>query len=430
MIALAQPKTASEVELLTGLVAERRAEGIAMIDPTGRLSDVRFPSTGTIAQVALLLAGEIADRVLDVDAPELPKLPIPHVSDDHLIEQLDAAIPEAGIFEDLADEDDEFALPAGEPAEPPEPVTYPKIDDDWLADKVTELVDQFGRTFAAQWQADHNGLRKQALGLLQRLRLTHAVDGGVLVLPVLARYRDVVVSVRERDLTSISRWTTPHRIRSTSSAPDLPQRRTIRGRERMSNARFRPTRAGIINLWDYRDQEFSFADGRLVLRGPNGSGKTKALEVLFPFVFDGRIEPRRLNPFAGEERTMKSNLLYRGQDSAHSYVWMEFCRGSLEDPESVTVGIGMRATRTNDKVTRWYFVADGRVGVDFSLIGNDDRPLTKKQLAEQLGSDSITDRPRLPHRDRRADVRSRCAALRPADQPHSHTSPTPAREEP
>ncbi len=161
----------------------------------------------------------------------------------------------------------------------------------------------------------------------------------------------------------------------------------------MSNARFRPTRAGIINLWDYRDQEFSFADGRLVLRGPNGSGKTKALEVLFPFVFDGRIEPRRLNPFAGEERTMKSNLLYRGQDSAHSYVWMEFCRGSLEDPESVTVGIGMRATRTNDKVTRWYFVADGRVGVDFSLIGNDDRPLTKKQLAEQLGSDSITDRP-------------------------------------
>jgi hypothetical protein len=161
----------------------------------------------------------------------------------------------------------------------------------------------------------------------------------------------------------------------------------------MAHARFKPTRAGIVNLWDYRDQEFSFADGRLVLRGPNGSGKTKALEVLFPFVFDGRIEPRRLNPFAGEERTMKSNLLYRGQDSAHSYVWMEFCRGSQDDPEAVTVGIGMRATRQNDKVTRWYFVAEGRVGVDFSLLGSDDRPLTKKQLAEQLGSDALTDRP-------------------------------------
>ncbi|MGQ4616128.1 TIGR02680 family protein [Nocardia sp. R7R-8] len=157
--------------------------------------------------------------------------------------------------------------------------------------------------------------------------------------------------------------------------------------------RFTPTRAGIVNLWDYRDQEFCFADGRLVLRGPNGSGKTKALEVLFPFVLDGRIEPRRLNPFAGEERTMKSNLLYRKQDSAYSYVWMEFARGRWEDPEAVTVGIGMRATRSSDKVTRWYFVADGRVGVDFSLIGPDDRPFTRKQLAEQIGTDSIVDRP-------------------------------------
>ncbi|MGO4613251.1 TIGR02680 family protein [Nocardia sp. 2TAF39] len=157
--------------------------------------------------------------------------------------------------------------------------------------------------------------------------------------------------------------------------------------------RFTPTRAGIVNLWDYRDQEFCFADGRLVLRGPNGSGKTKALEVLYPFVLDGRIEPRRLNPFAGEERTMKSNLLYRKQESAYSYVWMEFARGHRDDPEVVTVGIGMRATRYSDKVTRWYFVADGRVGVDFSLIGPDDRPFTRKQLAEQIGTDSIVDRP-------------------------------------
>ncbi|MGL4307010.1 MAG: TIGR02680 family protein, partial [Mycobacteriaceae bacterium] len=157
--------------------------------------------------------------------------------------------------------------------------------------------------------------------------------------------------------------------------------------------RFKPTRAGIINLWDYRDQEFSFADGRLVLRGPNGSGKTKALEVLYPFVLDGRIEPRRLNPFAGEERTMKSNLLYRDQESAHSYVWMEFSRGEISHPEAVTVGIGMRAAKHNDKVSRWYFVAEGRVGIDFSLFGSDDRPLTKKQLAEQIGPDSLTDRP-------------------------------------
>ena len=92
----------------------------------------------------------------------------------------------------------------------------------------------------------------------------------------------------------------------------------------MTETRFKPVRAGIINLWDYFDEEFAFADGRLALRGHNGSGKTKALEVLFPFVLDGSLDARRLDPFSGENRTMKANLLYRGQDAEHGYVWMEF----------------------------------------------------------------------------------------------------------
>jgi recombinational DNA repair ATPase RecF len=92
--------------------------------------------------------------------------------------------------------------------------------------------------------------------------------------------------------------------------------------------RFRPTRAGVINVWDYVDEEWAFADGRLALRGHNGSGKTKALEVLFPFVLDGVADSRRLDPFSGENRTMKSNLLYRGQESEYGYAWMEFARSS------------------------------------------------------------------------------------------------------
>jgi recombinational DNA repair ATPase RecF len=59
------------------------------------------------------------------------------------------------------------------------------------------------------------------------------------------------------------------------------------GTRRDPTPRFQPTRAGIVNLWDYRDEEFVFADGRLVSRGPNGSGKTKALEVLFPSCWTG-----------------------------------------------------------------------------------------------------------------------------------------------
>ena len=84
--------------------------------------------------------------------------------------------------------------------------------------------------------------------------------------------------------------------------------------------RFKPSRAGVINIWDYVDEEWAFADGRLALRGHNGSGKTKALEVLFPFVLDGMADSRRLDPFSGENRTMKSNLLFRGQESEYGYV--------------------------------------------------------------------------------------------------------------
>lgn len=152
-------------------------------------------------------------------------------------------------------------------------------------------------------------------------------------------------------------------------------------------SRFAPTRAGIINLWDYRDEEFLFVDGWLVLRGPNGSGKTKALEMLFPYVLDGRIEPRRLNPFAGEDRTMKSNLLYRGQELSHGYVWMEFGDGT----SWVTAGIGLRAHRHNDRVTRWHFVAEGRVGVDLSLLDAEDRPVSRRDLIDRLGPEAVRD---------------------------------------
>jgi hypothetical protein len=146
--------------------------------------------------------------------------------------------------------------------------------------------------------------------------------------------------------------------------------------------RFRPTRAGVINVWDYVDEEFAFADGRLALRGHNGSGKTKALEVLFPFVLDGVADSRRLDPFSGENRTMKSNLLYRGQESEYGYVWMEFARA--DPPETVTLIIGMRAHRNRDGIRSSFFVTGQRLGVGFGLLSADSRPLTERQLRAVL----------------------------------------------
>ena len=148
--------------------------------------------------------------------------------------------------------------------------------------------------------------------------------------------------------------------------------------------RFRPTRAGVINIWDYVDEEWAFADGRLALRGHNGSGKTKALEVLFPFALDGVADARRLDPFSGENRTMKSNLLYRGQESEYGYVWMEFARPD----ETVTLIIGMRAHRNTDGVRMSFYVTGRRLGVDFGLLSADSRPLTERQLRAVLEPDA------------------------------------------
>ena len=73
--------------------------------------------------------------------------------------------------------------------------------------------------------------------------------------------------------------------------------------------RFRLVRAGILNLYEYGDQVFELAGGRLLLRGHNTSGKTKALELLLPFALDGDISPRKLDPFAKAAKDMRWNLV-------------------------------------------------------------------------------------------------------------------------
>lgn len=176
--------------------------------------------------------------------------------------------------------------------------------------------------------------------------------------------------------------------------------------------RFRPTRAGIVGLWDYTDAVFGFAGGRMVLRGANGSGKTKALEVLFPFVLDGRLDPRRLDPFSGENRTMKDNLLWRGTDTGHGYAWLEFgCPredgpvdpradgdeaatdgGGSDDVRYVTVVVGLQAQRHRPTPRSWFLVVDGRIGVDLHLLDPDGRPRTRRALIDELGDGAVVDR--------------------------------------
>jgi uncharacterized protein (TIGR02680 family) len=150
--------------------------------------------------------------------------------------------------------------------------------------------------------------------------------------------------------------------------------------------RFRLVRAGILNLYEYGDQVFELAGGRLLLRGHNTSGKTKALELLLPFCLDGDISPRKLDPFAKSAKDMRWNLVgCIDGDQRTGYVWLEFEQLSSSGTQRVTGLIGMKANTSVPGVKRWYAVVpDRRVGDDL-LLRRGDTPLSKAELVAELG---------------------------------------------
>ncbi len=161
---------------------------------------------------------------------------------------------------------------------------------------------------------------------------------------------------------------------------DLPRDDLPRpGRER-----FQLLRAGILNLWQYDEQEFRFEDGRLILRGENGAGKSKALELLLPFLLDADLSPQRLDPFGGTSRTMEWNLLQDGRyDSRVGYVWLELGRRQDGEDEFWTLGCGLRASQRTRRVDSWYFLTCQRIGENLDLLSH-RTPLLRDQLRQQI----------------------------------------------
>ncbi|MGP4026998.1 TIGR02680 family protein [Actinomadura sp. 3N407] len=149
--------------------------------------------------------------------------------------------------------------------------------------------------------------------------------------------------------------------------------------------RWRPTRAGILNVWRYYDEVFEFHKGRLLLRGPNGSGKSKVLELLLPYLLDASLKPSRLSTFGGSERTMHWNLMGDGHTGKTrvGYVWLEFADG----PHWFTCGARLQATTNTKNVTVAYFTTEQRIGVagGLALTGDGGQPLTRAHLAEAIG---------------------------------------------
>ncbi|HVX22248.1 MAG TPA: TIGR02680 family protein [Acidimicrobiales bacterium] len=183
-------------------------------------------------------------------------------------------------------------------------------------------------------------------------------------------------------------------IEHLSAAPHLPRPRP---------GRMRPLRAGIRNVWEYDDQEFWFSDGRLILRGQNTAGKSKALELLLPFVLDGDVRSERLDPFGSKAKTMYWNLIeFSDRPTAIGYCWVEFGRVDGDGVEQFTTCVvGLRGVRSAGKrVDTWFAVTPARVGVDLELAPG-GVPLTREQFRAALPERSV---PSDAARDHRAAV--------------------------
>lgn len=165
-------------------------------------------------------------------------------------------------------------------------------------------------------------------------------------------------------------------------------------------SRFRLARAGIHQVWQY-DDEFSFGDGRLLLRGKNGAGKSKALEVLLPFLVDG--DARRIDASGGGKTSLKWLMLDGWTEGTNrlGYLWAEFTRVDDEGGQHrLTLGAAIRASVSTGEAKAEFFVTTRQVGDELPLHDPARRP-SRDQARDLIGHDNWYERP--------ADYRARVA---------------------
>ena len=154
--------------------------------------------------------------------------------------------------------------------------------------------------------------------------------------------------------------------------------------------RWHMNRIGFVNFWLYDDEVFSFADGKLLLRGQNGSGKSITTQSFIPFILDGDRTPSRLDPFGSNDRRMEYYFLNDGEkEEATGYLYLEFRKGNRYR----TIGIGQQAQKGKSMGFWGFVILDGkRIGYDFNLyreVGNTKIAYTKQEMKKELGENNL-----------------------------------------
>ena len=158
--------------------------------------------------------------------------------------------------------------------------------------------------------------------------------------------------------------------------------------------RWQPLRSGFVNLYRYDREEFHYENGRLLLRGNNGTGKSRVLALQLPFLFDGEVYPQRMEPDADPSKRVEWNLLMDRYPDRTGYSWIEFGRLSenTENDEQgpieqyITLGCGLSAVEGQAGARLWFFITAQRIGKDLELVTDSQQVLGKDRLREKIGS--------------------------------------------
>lgn len=149
--------------------------------------------------------------------------------------------------------------------------------------------------------------------------------------------------------------------------------------------RWQPLRCGLVNLYRFDAEEFRYHRGRLLLRGNNGTGKSRVLALQLPFLLDGEVASHRLEPDGDQAKRIEWNLLMNRHTDRLGYTWLELGRLTPEGPRYVTLGCGLNATEGRGLLSRWLFLTHQRVGESLFLMTPARTALTKDRLVEAIG---------------------------------------------
>lgn len=152
--------------------------------------------------------------------------------------------------------------------------------------------------------------------------------------------------------------------------------------------RWQPLRLGLVELYHYDVEEFWFCDGHLLLRGNNGTGKSKVLSLTLPFLLDANLSSSRVEPDGDRGKRMEWNLLMNKRHERRiGYTWIEFGRrDSAGQALTLTLGCGLRAVAGRPGAEPWFFITEQRIGADLWLTTPEKTALSRERLIDAIGA--------------------------------------------